>query len=199
MLDVFYAEVVDALAKGRKMEPERARALIDGAPYLASDAIAAGLADGAAYEDELPALLAKDGTAVLLVESARYLRAMRAPRFAPLRRPATIGIIRVHGAISSQAQSTSPLQLVQQAGATDEKIIAAVRYARTDARVAAVVLHVDSPGGSALASDRIHHELEQLAAEKPLVAYFADVAASGGYYVAAAAHAIVAQPTTITG
>jgi protease-4 len=62
-----------------------------------------------------------------------------------------------------------------------------------------VVLHVDSPGGSALASDRIHHELEQLAAEKPLVACFADVAASGGYYVAAPAHAIVAQPTTITG
>ena len=68
-----------------------------------------------------------------------------------------------------------------------------------DRRIAAVVLHVDSPGGSALASDRIHHELEQLAAEKPLVACFADVAASGGYYVAAAAHAIVAQPTTITG
>jgi protease-4 len=60
-------------------------------------------------------------------------------------------------------------------------------------------LHVDSPGGGSLASDRIHHELEQLAAEKPLVACFADVAASGGYYVAAAAHCIVAQPATITG
>ena len=65
--------------------------------------------------------------------------------------------------------------------------------------VRGVVLHVDSPGGSALASDRMHHELVQLAAEKPLVACMGDVAASGGYYVAAPAHVIVAQPTTITG
>jgi protease-4 len=83
--------------------------------------------------------------------------------------------------------------------ATDERVIGAVRRARSDRRIAGVVLHVDSPGGSALASDRIHHELEQLAAEKPLVACMANVAASGGYYVAAPAHAIVAQPTTITG
>ena len=117
---------------------------------------------------------------------------MRAPRFRPLRRPPAIGVVRVHGPIASQ----SPLL---QAGATDERVIAAVRRARADRRVAAVVLHVSSPGGSALASDRMHHELERLAAEKPLVAYFADVAASGGYYVAAPAHAIVAQPTTITG
>ncbi len=117
---------------------------------------------------------------------------MRAPRFRPLRSPGVLGGIRVHGPIASQSQ-------LLQAGATDERVIAAVRRARADARIAAVVLHVDSPGGSALASDRIHHELEQLAAEKPLVACFGDVAASGGYYVAAAAHAIVAQPTAITG
>jgi protease-4 len=60
-------------------------------------------------------------------------------------------------------------------------------------------LHVDSPGGSALASDRIHHELVQLAAEKPLVACLANVAASGGYYVAAATSHVIAEPTTITG
>jgi protease-4 len=60
-------------------------------------------------------------------------------------------------------------------------------------------MHIDSPGGSALASDRIHHELEQLAREKPVVAYFSNVAASGGYYIGAAAHEIIAQPTTITG
>jgi protease-4 len=214
VLDVFYAAVVDALAKGRKLDPAQARALIDGAPYLASEAVSAGLVDGAAYEDELPGLLfakdgaegakgamatdakdaraAKGGASARIVDSGRYLRTMRAPRFRPLVTPGAIGVIRVHGPIASQSQ-------LLQAGATDERVIAAVRRARSDPRVAAVVLHVDSPGGSALASDRIHHELEQLAAEKPLVACFADVAASGGYYVAAAAHAIVAQPTTITG
>jgi protease-4 len=83
--------------------------------------------------------------------------------------------------------------------AVDERIISAIRIARVSRAVRGVVLHVDSPGGGALASDRIHHELVQLAAEKPLVACMGNVAASGGYYVAAPAHAIVAQPTTITG
>jgi protease-4 len=200
VLDVFYATVVAALATGRKIDPERARALIDGAPYLAGDAVAAGLVDGVAYEDELPALLGQgkggrdggEGAPARIVEGGRYFRAMRGPHLPPLRRPSAIGVIRVHGPIASQSQFF-------QAGATDERVLAAVRRARSDRGIAAVVLHVDSPGGSALASDRIHHELEQLAAEKPLVACFADVAASGGYYVAAAAHTIVAQPTTITG
>jgi protease-4 len=62
-----------------------------------------------------------------------------------------------------------------------------------------VILHIDSPGGSALASDLMHHEIEQLAREKPVVACMANVAASGGYYVAAPASCIVAQPTTVTG
>jgi protease-4 len=62
-----------------------------------------------------------------------------------------------------------------------------------------VILHVDSPGGSALASDRMHHEIAQLARDKPVVACMANVAASGGYYVAAPAHRIVCEPTTITG
>jgi protease-4 len=83
--------------------------------------------------------------------------------------------------------------------AVDERVISAIRIARVNPRVRGVVLHVDSPGGGALASDRIHHELVQLAAEKPLIASMGNVAASGGYYVAAAAHAIVAQPTTLTG
>jgi protease-4 len=74
-----------------------------------------------------------------------------------------------------------------------------VRLARLDRRVAGAILHVDSPGGSALASDRMHHEIVQLARQKPVVACMANVAASGGYYVAAPAHRIVCEPTTITG
>jgi protease-4 len=65
--------------------------------------------------------------------------------------------------------------------------------------VKGVILHVDSPGGSALASDLMHHEIEQLAREKPLVVCMGNVAASGGYYVAAPAACIVARPTTVTG
>ncbi len=192
ILDAFYGELVAGIAKGRKLEPAQVRALIDGAPYRAEEAVAAGLVDGAAYEDEVATVLGTEGKRARIVEASRYLRVIRAARFRPLRVRACIGVITVHGAISSEASFAQP-------GAVDEHVIAAVRAARKDPRVRAVVLHVDSPGGSALASDRMHHEIERLAAEKPLVACFADVAASGGYYVAACAHAIVAQPTTITG
>src|SRR5690349_17609795 len=70
---------------------------------------------------------------------------------------------------------------------------------REDRRVAAVVLHVDSRGGSAAASDRIWREVALLGAAKPVVAYLDNVAASGGYYVAAPCAWIVAQPSTLTG
>jgi protease-4 len=192
LLDTFYDEVVDAIARGRNMTPEQARAAIDAAPYLGAEAEKAGLIDGVAYEDEIPGLLGKDGKRPKIVSAQRYDTVMRAPNLKPLRAPGVVAVVRVHGPIASQSR-------MFQAGATDERVISAVRFARTNRRIAAVVLHVDSPGGGALASDRIHHEIEQLAAEKPLVAYFANVAASGGYYVAAAAHTIVAQPTTITG
>ncbi len=99
----------------------------------------------------------------------------------------------MHGVIASAAGL--PFASV----AYDERVLSAVRIARESPQVRGVVLHVDSPGGGALASDRIHHELTRLAAAKPLVACLGDVAASGGYYVAVAAHEIVAQRTTITG
>ncbi|HBQ14361.1 MAG TPA: signal peptide peptidase SppA, partial [Myxococcales bacterium] len=77
--------------------------------------------------------------------------------------------------------------------------IATLRSARRNPMVAGVVLHVNSPGGSALASDLIHREVLRLKELKPVVACFGDVAASGGYYVSASADAVVAQPMTITG
>jgi protease-4 len=83
--------------------------------------------------------------------------------------------------------------------ADSEQLIGALRVARQAKAVRGVVLLIDSPGGSVLASDRIYHEVVRLAEKKPVVAYFVNVAASGGYYVAAGAHAIVAQPTTVTG
>jgi len=110
-----------------------------------------------------------------------------------LQRMGAIGVVKVHGAIAGDAG------LPFRSMAFDERVIAAVRLARINPFVRGVILHVDSPGGSALASDRMHHELSALALEKPLVACMGDVAASGGYYVAVAAHAIVAQPTTLTG
>jgi protease-4 len=193
VLDRAHAAVVDAIAAGRKVDQERARALVDGAPYTGAEAVTAGLADATAYEDEVPGRLAEGGKKPPVRHADAYLAARRALRPRALAPRGAIAVVRVHGAIAGAGG------LPFQSMAIDERVIAAIRIARASRRVRGVVLHVDSPGGSALASDRIHHELVQLAAEKPLVACMANVAASGGYYVAAPAHTIVAQPTTITG
>jgi protease IV len=190
--EVFYAELLLAIGEGRKVNRDRAKELVDDAPYRAERAIEVGLVDGTAYEDEIALKVGDGGEPAVLVPALRYLRLerrARLPRFLP---GPIVGVIPIHGTIAG----TTPLGV---AGAMDDKVIAQVRAARADRRVKSVLLHVESPGGSSLASDRIHHEIEQLAKEKPVVACFANVAASGGYYVAAPAHEIFAQSTTITG
>jgi protease IV len=112
--------------------------------------------------------------------------------FRKLRRPPMVLVIPIHGAIAHAAGPFGGLS-------TDERVTRMIRAARHARRVRGVILHIDSPGGSALASDLMHHEIVQLAREKPVVACMANVAASGGYYVAAPAEVIVAEPTTVTG
>jgi protease-4 len=128
----------------------------------------------------------------MLVDAADYHAMKERPLLRRVRRPPLVAVIPVHGTI---AHAGGPLGSF----ATDERVAKMLRVARMDRRVRGVVLHVDSPGGSALASDRMHHEIVQLAREKPVVACMANVAASGGYYVSAPARKIVAEPTTITG
>jgi len=193
ILDKLFEVLLQKLAEGRRWSLERARGLVDNAPYLHSEAIEQGLADAAAYEDEVATAIG-DREPAKIIGAGGYLRAHRALSFPALRTPAVIGVLKIHGAIAGSSPLTSELGF-----ATDDALIGAIRIARRNPRVRAVILHINSPGGGALASDRIHHELVALAAEKPLVAYMANVAASGGYYVAAAAHVIIAQPTTITG
>jgi protease-4 len=198
ILDRFEGALLAAIAEGRSVSRERARAIVDGGPYFGEQAIEIGLADAVAYEDEIPALLGlpredKHGPVTRgLVTASAYLAVMKRPLLRALTRPPIIAVIPVHGAI---VHASSPFGNF----ATDDKLARVVRLARLDRRVKGVVLHVDSPGGSALASDRMHHEIVQLAREKPVVACMANVAASGGYYVAAPAHKIVCEPVTLTG
>ncbi|HEY1696402.1 MAG TPA: signal peptide peptidase SppA [Polyangiaceae bacterium] len=193
VLDRAYGAFVRSIADGREVDEARAKALVDGAPYTGDEAVTAGLADGLAYDDEVVTRLAEGESKARLRQAPAYLLARTALRPRALCGRNVIAVVRVHGPIAGATG------LPFQPTAVDDRVIAAIRIARAHPAVRGVVLHVDSPGGSALASDRIHHELVQLAAEKPLVASMANVAASGGYYVAAAAHAIVAQPTTVTG
>jgi protease-4 len=115
-----------------------------------------------------------------------------------------IGVVSVEGMIvlgpSRQPPIPLPLPLpVPPAQAGSDTIAQQLRAAAQNKGLAAVVLHVDSPGGSALASDLIWREVSRLRRAKPVVVYMGNQAASGGYYVSAPASAILAQPTTLTG
>ncbi len=194
ILDRVHGDVLDGLREGRRVDAERARALVDGAPYVGEEARAAGLVDGVAYDDEVRARLRADGSRAPVRTAQAYLASRRALRSRAFEARDVIAVLRLHGPITGGGRHPALSSMV-----SGERIVAAARLLRTHPRVRGVVLHVDSPGGSALASDRIHHELVQLARVKPLVACLGDVAASGGYYAAVAAQAIVAQPATITG
>jgi protease-4 len=155
----------------------------------------AGLIDAVLYDDELPGYLGlsrpknADGAGrEAFIAAPRYL-AYREQRFFPrMPRRAYIAVVPVRGIIGD----SGPV------GGIDG-IVGAIRRAANDPRARAIVLHVDSPGGSALGSDLIHREVVCARQKKPIVASFGNVAASGGYYVAAPANEIVARRLTITG
>ncbi len=194
-----YEELVGAVAEGRGLELGEAGAAIDGAPYAAADARSRGLLDGVCYEDELPRELAgAEGDATL----AEWGVARRALRAVYRRRPrGRVGLVSLSGAIvrGRSRRIPIPLPLVGGEQAGSESVVAALRVAEKNRRVAAVLFHVDSPGGDALASDLIWREVERIRARKPVVVLMGNAAASGGYYVSAAANHIVARKGTITG
>jgi protease-4 len=187
LIDGHTAALLDALSQRIGTTPEQTRALFEAGVFRGQDAIDARLVDALAYEDELPDKLGVDKKKI--TEAARYLDFKEAKLFRPFRRRPYIAVVAIKGAIS---ESGAPL-------GRRASIVTALRHARRDRRALGVLLWVDSPGGSAEASDLIHREVVRVKEKKPVVAYFGEVAASGGYYVAAHANAIVAQPLGITG
>jgi len=205
LLNSTFDEIVAAIAEGRGLDPERVRDLIDRMPLLPAEAVEAGLVDAALYEDELPAYL-QPANGKEHEEPAPLCTWRDASRWLirPIRRTTgrSIGVVSVEGMIvpghSRRAPVPMPILPVEtQAGA--ETIAQALRQAEADKRIAAVVLYVDSPGGSPLASDLIAREVRRLRESKPVVVLMGGQAASGGYYVAAPANRIIARPTTLTG
>jgi protease-4 len=199
LLDSIYSDVVAAIARGRRLGETDVRTLIDDAPLDAVEAMNCGLVDDVAYEDELPRLLGAAESPARLKQYARVRRLLL--RRAEPRTGQRIGVINLSGAILPGESRAFPiaLPLLGEAVMGSATVQRTVRAARLNKRLAAVIVVIDSPGGSALASDLMWRELSLLAAEKPLIVYMDRVAASGGYYIAAPAHTIIAQPATITG
>jgi protease-4 len=202
ILDSIYKEVTVAIAQGRDMSPEEVQEHFDRVPMTSLQAQEAGLLDGVMYEDELPSFLGTaQEPAVLFAWDRAQRKLVRPTRW---RSRQAVGVISLEGTIvpgpSRQPPIPIPLPLpLPSAQAGSSTLVQQLRAAAQDRRLAAIVLHVDSPGGSALASDLIWREVLQLQRIKPVVVYMGSQAASGGYYVSAPANAIVAQPTTLTG
>ncbi|MFO1045773.1 MAG: signal peptide peptidase SppA [Planctomycetaceae bacterium] len=215
ILDDYYRQIVEMIAQSRKLTPDQVKGVIDTGLHSATDAKKLGLIDRVGYEDSITEIIKGDrkdaevkfakgyGKKKLdtdfsgITGMAKMMNLMMGVEPAPRKSSAAkIAIINAVGPIVS-GNSSADFLGDESMGSTT--IIKAIRQARDDSTVKAIVLRVDSPGGSALASDLMWHELETLEGKKPFVVSMGDVAASGGYYISMGADRIFAEPGTLTG
>jgi protease-4 len=207
LLQGYYDLMLDGIAGGRHMPVSRAEELLGRGPCAALEAKQAGLVDDVLFYDELlgqlqerdgeKPLVQKDYGATARERPLSFLSLLMGGPIVPRPTPGgpAIAVLYAVGPIFSGEED---LSLGEQAVASED-FIQVIREAAADANVKAIVLRVDSPGGSALACDQIWRELRLADRKKPVVASFSDTAASGGYYIGAAARKIYAEPGTLTG
>jgi protease IV len=188
-----YEQLVRGIAEGRHKTDAEVRQLIDHGPYLPEDAVRAGLVDDLAYEDEIDDKVQLGRGRINTLRQHEY-RSIP-PTALGLNRGPRIALIYAVGLISTGVSNDSPSGQVL----GSDTMVEYLRKVRADNSIRAVVLRIDSPGGSAIASDVIWREIMLTRERKPVIASMSDVAASGGYYIAMPAHTIVAQPGTLTG
>jgi protease-4 len=199
LLDDLFNRYVNTIAQARNKTPDDVRKLIDDAPYNGAKAKEVGLIDEVLYRDDVEKQLKKqlgykDSDAFTPVRGVDYRDV--APESLGLNKGERVAVIYATGDIGSGSSQNSPSG-DQSIGS--DTVSKALNDAAADKTIKAIVLRVDSPGGSGLASDIIWHAVEAANQKKPVVVSMSDVAASGGYYISASAAKIVAQPSTITG
>src|SRR3954453_3349248 len=191
VLDDYYAQIVSAISEARHKSEPQVKALIDGAPWSADEALARGLVDRLAYPDEFKAHLEKRvGRKPSWVSIEDYSPS-------PVLAGKRVAVVFALGEIVRGRGGAAPWTDDFYLGSDDMARV--LRDVGKDRSIAAVVLRIDSPGGSALASDLILREVEKLREKKPVIVSMSDLAASGGYYIAARADKIVAEPASLTG
>ncbi|MBK7929793.1 MAG: signal peptide peptidase SppA [Bryobacterales bacterium] len=196
ILDQVHTSFLATVAEGRKKTVDDIRRLVDDGPLLGPQAVSSGLIDGLMYDneylDELKKRL-KQGKLTRL----SYRDYMKVPASSVgLGGKSRVAVISGSGAI---LRGSAPGGFDDSEGIYSTNFTKLLRDASEDARIRAVILRVDSPGGDAIASDEILHEVKRLSAKKPLVVSMSDVAASGGYYIAMSGDPVLAYPNTITG
>lgn len=191
LYDSLFDEMLGGIASGRKVDKTRARQMIDHGPYTAGDLQGkTHIVDGIAPPKEISKLIAKELGAAYPVKAAARSRAKRWSY-------PEIAVIYINGDIVDGKSSTIPLLGRRLVG--DETITAAIASARANPDVKAIVLRIDSPGGSALASEKMAREVFKTRGVKPIICSMGDIAASGGYFAAAGCETIFADRMTITG
>jgi protease-4 len=204
LLDAEAKALTDAIAEGRDLKPAAARKLLDRGPLTDLEAKDAGLVDGLLPEEALPVHLGSAARPATLVP---WPMARRAVRSRPPRPPGRyVALIRIQGPIVRGLSrfppigaAAVPLPIVVSARTGDRTVVQAARRVARDPRAAACVVLIDSPGGSATASEAMFQALVALNHKKPVVGVMGAVAGSGGYYAAAACREVFAQPGTLTG
>jgi len=203
LIDDLYEQHVEGIAAGRSMSADEAKALLDGCPYIGERAVDVGAVDAVLSQEALPTYLGLNDRPAKLAPYKRAKRRVLRP--APVWPGRAVAVLRLAGDIIDGRSAVPPARppfrvpLLMSEKAGDLTVADQARALARNRRVAAVVLHVDSGGGSATASESMAAALKTVADKKPLVVSMGTVAASGGYYVATPGASIVAQPGTITG
>ena len=197
ILDDLYDQLTQSIADRRGWTQDDVKNLIDQGPFTAKQALAHGIVDQLAYRDELKDIAKNlSGKDCRLVKARQYLGIVEYEYDWEVPLP-KIAVITAEGMMMTGESFTDPFTGTRTMGSTT--IARAIRNVRKDSSVKAVVLRIDSGGGLVVAADTIWRELMRLKDVKPLVVSMGDVAGSGGYYIAAPAEVIVAEPGTITG
>lgn len=193
MVNDLYGSMVDAIVQSRGKSRDEVEAMIDRGPFTGEEALAEGLVDHLAYYDEfLDAAKEKAGGKLKTLDASDYMDRRSGFKSGS----STIAVIHATGVIHRGSSGYDPSVGLHMGSDTVAK---ALRDARKNPSVKAVIFRIDSPGGSALASDIVWREIKRTREDKPVVASYGDVAASGGYYISCGADRIIAEPATLTG
>jgi protease-4 len=190
ILDQYYGDLISTIGEGRRKDSQAVRALIDEGPFQGKAALSGGLVDALAFEDQVFGDLKdrlKSGE-IRKLSHQDYRKGLAGERGKKL------AVVIGQGEIT-RGSSTA----VSDDGITAAGLVKLLRDVKNDSSIQGVILRVDSPGGDGIASDDILHEVREVAKKKPLVISMSDLAASGGYFIAASGDPIVAYPNTITG
>lgn len=196
LLDSWFGQLCEGIAQGRAWDIAHTQQVIDNAPYTDRSALEQGIIDGTCHEETLSKHL--HSAHILLWEDADGLLALKL-------NPAEqyVAVLNLNGTIMNGESGAPPvdipLPMVGDARIGDVTTVNILRHILKDKHARALVVYIDSPGGSATASEAIARTLDEIAKTRPVVACMGGVAASGGYYIASSADEIIAQAGTVTG